>query len=46
MPCPRQRILTDMLSLGQKLGFAVKMDSETSEYKLEINLKDLDQAGR
>jgi hypothetical protein len=35
-----------MLALGQKLGFAVKRDLEFSEYKLEINLKDLDQAGR
>jgi acetyltransferase len=37
---------TAMLALGQKLGFAVKRDLESSEYKLEINLKDLDQAGR
>jgi len=36
---------TAMLALGQKLGFAVKRDPESSEYKLEINLKDLDQAG-
>jgi len=27
--------------LGQKLGFEVKLDTESSEYKLEINLKDL-----
>ncbi len=33
---------TAMLALGQKLGFAVKRDPESSEYKLEINLKDLD----
>ena len=37
---------TAMLALGQKLGFAVKRDVDSSEYKLEINLKDLDQAGR
>jgi acetyltransferase len=33
---------TAMLALGQKLGFAVKRDPESSEYKLEINLNDLD----
>ncbi|MBA3012620.1 MAG: bifunctional acetate--CoA ligase family protein/GNAT family N-acetyltransferase [Proteobacteria bacterium] len=32
---------TAMLALGQKLGFDVKRDVESSEYKLEINLKDL-----
>jgi acetyltransferase len=37
---------TAMLALGQKLGFVVKRDPESSEYKLEINLKDLDQADR
>ncbi len=36
---------TAMLALGQKLGFAVKRDPESSEYKLEINLKDLDLPG-
>jgi len=30
-----------MLALGQKLGFGVKLDPESSEYKLEIDLKDL-----
>ena len=34
-------INTAMLALGQKLGFDVKRDVESSEYKLEINLKDL-----
>ncbi len=32
---------TAMLTLGKKLGFGVKLDPESSEYKLEINLKDL-----
>ena len=32
---------TPMLTLGQKLGFGVKLDPDSSEYKLEINLKDL-----
>jgi acetyltransferase len=37
---------TAMLALGQKLGFVVKRDVDSSEYKLELNLKDLDQAGK
>jgi hypothetical protein len=46
MPCPRWWIIKVMLSLGQKLSFAIKRDPETSEYKLDITLKDLDQARR
>ncbi len=34
---------TGMLKLGQKLGFRVERDPDSSEYKLTIDLEDLDE---